>query len=284
MSISIIRLGLTALGVAVAIAAPSAGSAQQAASEIVKIRAFSPDKTQALGAAMYSQDQAAWRATDLMLAAKPDTTGVFGWIATPYADGQRVRFLKGSPQNAQAAYEVVFDSKTNPAFQAASDAKLTAEETAQLRALQTAMAAGYSSCGSRPPNHIEMRDPDTGEWLVWILSPWTNEDGVAMGGHTRFTLSADGSTVIRKEAMSRGCLGMKPPQGDQRGAVMFVTQLVADTPLETHVFNALQVKTPIVVGMADETVWLSAGVRSRTWASCPTCRNAGLSVPPRSGS
>lgn len=66
------------------------------------------------------------------------------------------------------------------------------------------------------------------------------------------TVSADGRSLIRVDKLFRSCLRLasNPPDlpADARPVALFMTHLVSNTPVETHVFLSLQFDIDFAVG------------------------------------
>lgn len=248
--------------------------AQQRAPDPIPIEEWSTDKVAAMGEAIYRQDVAAWVSTDALMAhlagAEPPA-GMAGWIVVDEGDAQRVRYVRQDGGTLKAAFDVVVrDGRAGPVE--VVDEALSASETARFRAHETAMAnIGRLRC-SQPLNPVVLDDPDSDGWLVWLLASTTEANTIPMGGHYRFRISADGSTVLRRDMLSNSCLTMplKPGAGGQPAALM-VTQIVSQGPVETHVFLSLQHRVPIYVIVGPERLFQVAG---------PTIRKVDRPAPP----
>ena len=236
------------------LATPAA--AQEAPSTI---RAFPIATIEALGREIYRQDTAAWVATDAIAPRMEDFSRahVVGWIVVPNGHGQRVRFLRDAGQGLEAYYDVDVDPQFHTRLLAAADPRLTSDEIAAFNARQTAgrnmppavCRAGYNS--------VVAKDPEGDGWLVWMLAPTPTAGTIPVGGHYRFTISHDGKTVVRRDALSVSCMVMDPKQGVPKGAQpagAFVTHVVSPAPVETHVFLQIQAKLPMYVVAAGE-IW-----------------------------
>lgn len=257
-----------ALAVAVALSGPavaaspgaSSATAPAAAEQVpvaVPIEEWSMARVIAMGQEIYRQDTAAWLATDALLAVhRPDSLpDLRGWIVVPAGDGLKVRFLREGPSGYKIGWDVVVTGdKAGPLTQP-SDGSLTPAETAQWQARQTAIAnIGTLRCSANL-NAMVVADPDSDNWLVWILTATTDANIVPVGGHYRFRISADGLTMIRRDQLSVGCLNMERPPADRSDPLdsLFVTQIVSSGPVETHVFLSLQNRIPIYVMHGDTT-------------------------------
>jgi hypothetical protein len=209
-----------------------------------------------MGQAIYEQDVAAWVATDALLAhlaGAPAPPGTSGWIVVDEGETQRVRFIRQDSGNLTSAFDVVVRDGHAGAVEVPADGSLTVPETASWRARQTAIAnIGRLRC-SQNLNTVVFDDPDSDGWLVWLLTSTTDSNIVPIGGHYRFRISADGSTVLRRDILSNGCMNI-PRQADERGepAALVVSQIVSHGPVETHVFLSIQNQLPIYVIAGDE--------------------------------
>lgn len=232
------------------------------AQEPPPIRDFDEATVSRLGEQMYRLDQAAWHATDVMLASEGFTAeGLVGWIVVPEGDDLRVRFGRGTLDALVPAYDIVVDEdnrarmvETGPAF--------TPDELAMFRAVRAASAALPRACAARY-NSIVMADVDGDGWLVWLMASTTRPNVVVAGGHFRFTLSAAGE-VEQVDALSRGCLEVpiQAPEGGRPVGIM-LNHLVSDRPIETHVFLSLGHRLSLFVRTPDETVFEVSGRRIR---------------------
>jgi hypothetical protein len=232
------------------------------AQERPPIRAFDLPTIEALGAAIYRQDSAAWVATDTLMSKvrDPRGQGLIGWIVVDAAPNQKVRFLRAREGRLEAGYDIVVTPELKTTLVEPVDRALSTEEVAMFTARQTATAglAGAPLC--RPNYNVAvLKDPERAGWLVWLLAPLPAANQWAIGGHYRFSVSADGRTVPQRDALSASCMIMNSgainiPKGSRPGAYV-VTHLVSPTPVETHVFVNLQSRMPIGVGAGDH-MWM----------------------------
>jgi hypothetical protein len=258
MMLAVLATALALGGPALAQAAvPSGQAATPSLSPPVPIEEWSPDKVNTMGRAIYRQDTAAWQATDALLAAfdRDRLTDLRGWIVVPEGDDLKVRFLRQTPSGFRPGWDVVVTADGAGPVTIPADDPLTARETAQWQARQTALAnVGTLRCSANL-NTVVVADPDSDDWLVWLLTTTTDANIVPMGGHYRFRISADGLTMVRRDQLSNGCLNMAltSPDRPQRPEALVVTQIVSSGPVETHVFLSLQNRIPIYVIHGDTT-------------------------------
>ncbi len=224
------------------------------------IREFDIKTIEALGVHMYSQDQEAWHATDILLANhSPAELGAAhpkGWIVDEMADRDVVRFLHEGANGLEAAYDVTFVRGAAPALSVPGNRTLSPDEITQAHARLLAASNFTFRCSNDPANAVAFRDPTSDAWLVWIMSATHDPNLMMLGGHIRFTISADGKSVIHNDALSRGCniLSRKDPGGETPVAYIF-THLVSNSPVETHVFASLSYGAIFFVGTPDGSVW-----------------------------
>ena len=82
-----------------------------------------------------------------------------------------------------------------------------------------------------------------------MLTSTTDANVVPVGGHYRFTISADGLTVLHRDQLSNSCLAMRKDEAGPgaQTVALTVSQIVSQTPVETHVFLSLQNRMSIYV-------------------------------------
>jgi hypothetical protein len=245
--------GLTAFLLALAL-----GVAAHAADPRPPIREFPTATMESLGRAMHRQDSAAWVATDALRPRIADfrAAHLLGWIVEDTAGGQRVRFLRDDGHGLEAGYDIDVTGDLKTTVSEPTDRTLTAEEKANFAAWNAAAAAlrGQPVCRAGY-NHIVLRDPEGDGWLVWLMAPMPESGTIPIGGHYRFSVTADGKTVTRRDALSASCLVVpKPDAKAGQPVAAFVTHLVSPTPVETHVFLQLQSGQALIVG-AGEHIW-----------------------------
>lgn len=229
------------------------------------IRQFDIPTLEKLGHDMYVQDQAAWHATDALMALHPKAElakeNVRGWIVEDRPDGELVRFIRMGDSGPEAAYDIRYRpgadfAKDEPQVSAPSDRRLSDLEKAQFSARTLALKSITMRCGDNF-NTVVLKDPEGEGWLAWVLAATFDPRGVMVGGHRRLTVSADGTQVLRDDALSRGCLTLdkQPKDEDKKLVALMSVQLVSEIPVETFVFLNLQHGLPFIVVTPDRTEW-----------------------------
>lgn len=250
------------LAAAVAVAAGLSAFAQERAPDPVAIEAWPLDRISAIGLAIYKQDVAAWVSTDALiehLGDRAPPAGMVGWIVVDEGDTQRVRYIRDDGGVLKAAFDVPVRNGTAGSV-TQLDEPLPDIQKAQFRARTTAMNnVGRLRCSPRF-NTVVLQDPAGEDWLVWLLTATSDANIIPIGGHYRFRISADGETVLRRDMLSNGCMNMpRQEAGNGRETVgLGVTQIVSNTPVETHVFLSIQNRLSFFV-MVEDGVYAVAG-------------------------
>jgi hypothetical protein len=204
-----------------------------------------------LGKAIYENDNVSSRATDMVLPVVGKDAPLAGWVTTSVPEGWRVDFYQSADAGYTSYYRVTFKLPLSEASMTKLEPPepLDANATAMVRARETAQKAAFPRCKNRPYNHVVLPAELLGRsgWLVYLLAAHVRTDEVVLGGHARVHVSADGTQMLETFALSKGCLvGPADAEGLQREGIV-VSTLVANHPLETHVFLSLLHKVPVHV-------------------------------------
>jgi len=225
------------------------------------IRQFDIATFEKLGREMYRLDQDAWKGTDILVAAHPHeeltAQKLRGWIVISRGDADVVRFIHEGPNGPELFYDVTFPNGSPPVLTVPTDRALGGEERAMYDARTLALRNTDRKC-SDTYNTVVLKDPERDGWLVWVMAATKSDrDAVILGGHTRFTMSADGNSIRQKDALSQSCQQYsraKGPNGET--AEIISTEVVSLVPLETYVFASLSYKIAIRVGTNDGKAWM----------------------------
>ncbi len=252
--------------VAAALLWTTTSSAQSSPGAPVQIEEWSHERVSSLGRRIFLHDRAAWLATDALRAnvTAEDIAQVRGWIVVEDPAGLLVRFAREADGAILPGWDVSVGESAGPVSPAPAGSTFSSSELAQFAARNTAgRGLGALRC-SRTMNSVVFEDPDGDGWLVWLLAATTEPGLIPVGGHYRFTISSDGSTIVRRDQLSNSCLNMRDdrrgPNGERAGLV--VNQIVSNGPVETHVFLSLLNQTPIYVA-ADGKLFAVEGDRIR---------------------
>jgi hypothetical protein len=219
------------------------------------IRQFDVSTLERLGNEMFAQDIRAARATDLALAQNiqfPDSPSR-GWIISNDGSKQIVRFFAELGGVLSSTVDITFTGRKDGKITTHTPFPLAGSELAQARA-RLLVAKDVSALANRCTesyNLISLPDPDGSGFLIWAIAANMNADEVQVGGHFRYTVSADGGTIEQRDQLFRSCLALpkRPPNApkDTKIAALTMSWLVSDTPLEIHVFLQRYARLPFAM-------------------------------------
>jgi len=228
------------------------------------IRQFPPETIERLGRELYQRDQLAWKATDALQAAYPESKSMAlqGWI-TVLGEVPKVYFIRKAPGEStfELAYRVIFDPQGEVTVTPRLGEALPSEVARRFQARSTALEAmpGYYD---RRYNIEVLNDPDGNGFLVYVMPATEQWYEVVIGGHVRITVSEDGQTAEAVDELSRSLLIIDKRQGEKgekKVVATMVSHIVSKTPVEPHVFNSLLHETPIYVVTGPEETWMVQG-------------------------
>jgi len=211
-----------------------------------------------LGAAIYAQDRAASLAGDSFLAAfKPDQrTEVAGWLVRGGTDSQVVTFVGKRDDKYFGLYQVdVKHDQAGSVVPIDPPRELVGADLGMFMARQVALKAMPHSC-STPYNTVVLPGSlaNFDGWLVYLLAASSDANTVPVGGHFRAHITADGATLMSIEPLSKSCLTLSRATEKGATAALYMTHVMTDTPIETHVFLNLLYGVDFYVG-TETSVW-----------------------------
>ena len=178
-----------------------------------------------------------------------------GWLTKEIDGGVQVRYFTDTDAGPRAFASAVLDDASN----SIRDARLLEpsepadeHELRQLRARATALQAPRLDCTSSTNTFI-LEEPGFDSIRVYVFSAW-DEKAAPMGGHSRFLVSTDGSTVLDSFQQTDNCLNFSP-KADPDDLIM-VSDRHEGPPSELQVFLQRLYDVPVVVHMhGDDSVW-----------------------------
>jgi hypothetical protein len=232
-------------------------AAPPADSRITPARDFDVATVHKLGRAMFDQNQRVTSAIYLMRkrTKAADREGYTTVVVDPLDTADRVRFVRESAGGPEVFYEVTSPPNRGQVGSAPSSTALTPDELAQYKARQLVLVAVKGRCFKQYWT-VALKD-ETGAWLVWAIGVKDDSDEMTMSGHMRFTVSADGTSILRREALSLDCVFMDARETPRRRlANLMVAHLLSDRPNEGHVMLSLFVRVPVYVVTANRQTWV----------------------------
>lgn len=232
----------------------------QAASAVELERDFDTATIERLGRDIYEQDRRAAIAAELVGDNfDADAERLVGFITSGDARHLRVRFVRETDRGHQAAIDAVFEELLLPSLERATQPALDTGEIAQVAARLAVARDTATRCNGRY-NTVALPDPDGDGLLVYALAASDDPAAVMVGGHVRYTVSADGGTIERAEALATSC-AVAPLADLERAARsdgnegLALRTTLSNTPLETHVFLSLTQDLPLFVVGNDLRMW-----------------------------
>ncbi len=224
------------------------------------IRQFEPAELSALGRAIYEQERRIAIASEFLAQNfDPRGAGVFGWVTEGASERLLVRFVRNTEHGAEAVFDARFDGMLLPTIAAATNPALTATQRAQLAARDTVGPHLAHPCSDRYDSVI-LPDPEREGLLVYALAVASEPAQVMLGGHYRFSVSADGTRLLHVDTLSTSCavvpkaeLEAASAAGGDRG--LGLRAPLSDSPLETHVLQSLRLGVPLFVMTRDQRLW-----------------------------
>jgi hypothetical protein len=203
------------------------------------------DAITARGRLLAEYDQAAWYATDAVLALQPDQNAVRGYLARRRADGLwEVVFgrLDASRESFLIAYRAV--QRGTGAASYAATALSPREGDADwyaraARALDVARAAFGSA--SRPYNAMVVPASGEGDLFVYLVPAPTRPGVYPLGADVRYHVTSDGRTMIGQRRLHNTVLEYSalPPKEGRAPVAKYHTAVLDDRPEDTDVFHVL---------------------------------------------
>ena len=204
----------------------------------------------ARGRALYAYDQAAWHGTDAIFALKPDTKGLARYICMNAPTGWVVVFPRWNEAHDQllALYEAREKGGKFIARKLDRPVPLDADMVARERALELAIADIPPP--KRPYNTAILPAPD-GNLYVYLYPGQTRDKVWPLGGDIRYTISADGKTIVEKRSLHNTILEMEVKANQKAG---YHTHAITNVPEDTDVLYVLNRKPamPEFIGTAKQ--------------------------------
>lgn len=213
-------------------------------------------RAERLGKAMFLQDLAAERATDVLAARhrgfRKDKR-IRGWITEEHDGRYRVSYIDATPA---VLYRIDMAADGTPAGDAevlSEPAPLSPYEADAAAARALALTAQVAPC-ARTYNTVVLPEGDR-RWSVYVLPATTLRYVVPLGGSHRVDI-ADGQ-ITSDRGFTYTCIQLGRARSTPHGevAAMMVTHLLDPIPTEVHVYWSLWARTPMFVATSSSAVW-----------------------------
>jgi hypothetical protein len=200
------------------------------------------------GRQLAAYDQAAWHGTDAVRALAPNDALVKNYIARPNADGKwSVAFGHRTP--ADDAFEIDYEATESLGPTDFVGRALTpprADTDYFLRAARALdlVRTQFTSPYDRP--YVIAVLPAAAEgWYVYAY-PAVIKIGIwPLGGDTRYTVSADGRSILATRQLHKSILEPPPAPAGRTPIMGYHVLVLSDRPEDTDVMNVLQRQPPM---------------------------------------
>jgi hypothetical protein len=203
------------------------------------------DRSTARGRQLYEYDQAAWHATDALLAQKPDTSRVEFYVARKTEEGWLVSWGKFNDANDAflVSYQVLL--KEGSPDRAEIRTLATAIENRDLeffeaRARKDA-AARFGEHGR--PYNIAIIPAEAGLY-VYLIPAQTDDKVFPLGGDVRYLYSADGTKLLETRQMHKSVLEF---QMQSNTVATFHTHVLSDSMEDSDFYYALAMNRSLTI-------------------------------------
>jgi hypothetical protein len=202
----------------------------------------------ARGRMLEEYDQAAWHATDALVATNPDKQAAPLYVAKKTATGWIVAF--GRFNDARDKFLIVYEATEGADLQQFTVKHLEPpqEDTGfflfAARAIDMALKDFQRE--DRPYNTMVL-PLDSGQMYVYVVPAQTVKDIYPLGGDVRYLISSDGNTIVEKRPLHKTILERKmngAPSGSKTVGG-FHTHVLSDVTEDTDVFFVLSERPPM---------------------------------------
>lgn len=202
------------------------------------------DAITARGRLLAEYDQAAWHATDALMALRPDPNQLTGYLARRRADGlwEVVFGRLDAERNAfLIAYRAVQRGVGDTSYLATTVSPRESDPDWYARAARALDAArGAFGTANRPYNAMVVPANGASDWFVYLVPAPTRAGVFPLGGDARYRISADGRTLLERRRLHNAVLEYTGMQKEGAKAIAGShTAVLDDRPEDTDVFHVL---------------------------------------------
>jgi hypothetical protein len=202
------------------------------------------DAITARGRLLAEYDQAAWHATDALMALRPDPSLLTGYLARHRADGlwEVVFGRLDAERNAfLIAYRAVQRGAGDTSYLAITLSPRETDPDWYARAARALdVARGTFGAANRPYNAMVVPANGAGDWFVYLVPAPTQVGVFPLGGDARYRISADGRTLLERRRLHNAVLEYTRMQKEGAKAIAGShTAVLDDRPEDTDVFHVL---------------------------------------------
>lgn len=204
----------------------------------------------ARGRLLAEYDQAAWHATDAVMAAHPKQDSGSRFVCRKTEPAWTCVFGHLSTDKFLIDYEAVQGASPEE-FQIKHNDPPAEDTDFYFAAVKAMLVAGKDfqlTAESRPYNPSVLPAP-SGQWYVYMVPAQTKKGVFPLGGDARYLVTAEGNTILEKRQLHKSIMETtaQVPNGG-KFAAGFHTHVLTNVPEDTDVFFVLTRK-PLVPEM-----------------------------------
>jgi len=194
------------------------------------------------GRALYAYDQAAWHATDAVLATHPNKGEDNRYLVRKTDDGFIVAF--GHLNESRDAFLIAYLATQGKASQEFSVEHFETRKADRGYFLSAAKAVDLALRDFQPENatyNVAVLPAPEGQLYVYVFPAQTKEGVYLIGGDERYTVSTDGNALVDKHRMHHSIVPFDThsiPRGSTLSAGFHV-HVLSDVPEDSDVFYVL---------------------------------------------
>ena len=199
------------------------------------------------GRALAEYDNASWRATDAVMALKPEIGTIKRYIARKTDAGWIVAF--GRFSEAKDTFLIAYEAAQGNNSQQFTVKTYEPPQTDKgffyigAKAVELSLQNFHAE---RRPYNTYVLPLHSGQFYVYVLPAQTVADVYPLGGDSRYLVSADGTDIVEIRPLHKSILEVKHsvPSGS-KPVGGYHTHVLTDTPEDTDVFHVLRQKQPL---------------------------------------
>jgi len=209
----------------------------------------------ARGRLLYEYDEAAWHASDAVMAMNPAKELLGNYIAHKTDGRWVVAFGHLNETHDAFLIAVVATQSASPQVFTGKRLDPPLSDTGFLLAGAKAIGlAEHHFEGANRPYNAAVLPAQDGQLYVYVVPSGTDADPYPLGADTRFLISADGGTIVENRRLHKGLIpnGGPVPAGATIAAGTH-SHVLSDLPEDTDVFHVLTRRPSIPEYIATET-------------------------------
>lgn len=236
-----------------------AGVASAALPVVAQLNVVASDEdlaaTTARGRLLYEYDQAAWHASDAVMASHPPEERHRRYIAQKKDSGWVVAF--GHLNDAKDTFLISVMATQGSSPQEFSVKILDTPQADVGFFLSAAKAADVAAAAFHGPNvpyNAAVLPAPNGQFYAYVIPAQTRPDVYPLGADTRFLVSSDGSAILETRQMHKGLIvnrGPIPPGTTLAGGTH--SHVLSDVPEDSDVFYVLTRKPSMAEFIGTQT-------------------------------